>query len=231
MKKDDTTVELSSGGKTSGPMSMKEFRDLPKKLREISSTRRVVRPAETKPPKLSTRPLVFGDQDPDSYFIEFPLKEDFEDAAAEYIACPGSAWPLAGEIGEELCKTKRIDLKGARIGYLWKRAGGQRGGKAILGKAVKANPLVRTFTNRIGFVVLSADHVQAFKLTRWQVEALIFHELAHFKWEEGTLNTYGHDYEGFNSEVEEYGLWKPDLKLAGDTFKQLALFSAGAEAK
>lgn len=111
--------------------------------------------------------------DPDSYFTEFPLKEDFEDKQLEYIIA-ADEWDLARKIGEELVALKRPDLKGVRLGYLWKQKGGLRAGKAILGKAIKINPLLKTFSDRRGFVVLSADHVQGFKLTRWQVEALIY---------------------------------------------------------
>lgn len=229
-KKDDMTVELSSGGKTTGPMSMKEFRELPKKLRAITKDidKHTAEHEALRAEMGVGKRLVYGTADGGDYFIEFPLKEDFEERACEYIPS-GPDWALAARIGEELCRVKRQDLHRVRIGYLWKRAGGARNGKAVLGKAVKANPLVRTFTDRLGFVVLSADHVQRFKLTRWQIEALIFHELAHFRFEDGTLNTYGHDFEAFKSEVEEYGLWKPDLRLANEAFKQIELPGVAAK--
>lgn len=163
--------------------------------------------------------------DPDAYFIEFPLEDDFEDQDTEYFVSGPDQWPAAKEVGEALIRGAVPSLKSARIGFMWKRRGGNRNNKAILGKAVLANPLVRVFCNYRGFVVLSADHVRACKLNRWQLEALIFHELQHFVVdEEGSLMTVGHDFEAFAAEVSRYGLWKPDLKIAKDAFEQMPLF-------
>ena len=210
MKDDDTTVVLHTPMGSSGPMKMSDFR---KRVKEVSSAKQ----AET-----GRRLITEGN--PEDYFIEFPLEDDFDDNDCEYfVAMPENQWGKIAEIGAALCSTKLQHLRLAKIAYLWKCHGGSRNGKAILGKAVKANALVRTFTDRNGFVVLSADHVRTFKLIRYQMEALIFHELLHFTYDEGVLGTHGHDFEAFGTEVKEYGLWKPDLRLAGEAFSQMKL--------
>jgi hypothetical protein len=107
------------------------------------------------------------------------------------------------------------DLRdGWRIAFRWKAAGGATGGKLTLGKCVKAAGLVKHFG--------AADHVRLARLTRWGVEALVYHELCHCEIavnENGaTPKVRAHDFEGFRTEVARYGLWQADLQLAAPAF-------------
>lgn len=160
---------------------------------------------------------------------EFPVPdmEEFEDDggnAVEFIE--------AGDL-ERIAKaliSKRPELKLLRdwtIAYRWKSAGGITGGKLTLGKCVKASGLVKHFGAVDWIVWLGADNVRDMRLTRWQVEALVYHELCHCEVvtnENGsTPKVRAHDFEGFRSEVEAYGLWQADLRLAAPAF-QLHLF-------
>lgn len=181
-------------------------------------------PLKKTPP---ARRLITGDGEPDSYFIDFPLEDDFKDKDCEFFLATeeeGVEWNSISFVGAALIREKLQHLRPAKIGYLWKAKGGSRHGHAVLGKAIKTNPLLRTFSDRHGLVVLGADHIRTFKLTRYQVEALVYHELNHF-WvdDEGKLQTKGHDFEAFTAEVQEYGMWKPDLALAGEAFRQIEL--------
>lgn len=164
------------------------------------------------------------DADPEAVFIDFPHKQDFEEAGSEYyISGIGENFRTIHEVGSALVRRKLPYLDTVRLAYLWKHHGGAHAGKAVLGRAKIANPLLRTFTDRLGFVILSADHFLTFKLTNFAVEALIYHELLHFRFDEGQLTTAGHDFEAFGLEVREYGMWKPDLRVAKESFDQLEL--------
>lgn len=110
------------------------------------------------------------------------------------------------------------------ISYLWKRKGGAQGGGARLGAAVKASGLVRYFSNGQIVIWLAADHVRDARFTPRQIEALLFHELLHVAIDEetGEITLLAHDFEGFRSEIEEYGFWRPSAKSMAKAF-QLAL--------
>ena len=107
-------------------------------------------------------------------------------------------------------------LKGVEITYLWKEKGGNKGGKATLGKCVLASGLVAHFSKATFVVWLGAENVREAKLSNWQVEALLHHELAHAVVDDGDdgpeYSVRSHDFEGFTSEVRRYGLWKRDLE-------------------
>lgn len=118
------------------------------------------------------------------------------------------------------------------ICILWKRKGGQSGQKVTLGKCQKLSGAARHFSGRSYLIWCAADHCRRAGLSRQQIEALVFHELCHLA--PGELDDVtgvqappvivGHDFEGFLSELSEYGLWRPDLQEARNAFDQLPLF-------
>ena len=137
-------------------------------------------------------------------------------------------------------------LRERRISYLWRQKGGATGGKATLGQCQRAAGLVRHF-GRVHFVIwLAWDHCELARLTRWQMEALIYHELLHagvergkavvephdFEGfnellhagvERGKAVVEPHDFEGFNAELARYGSWQADLQRLVRTAHQLPL--------
>ncbi len=126
------------------------------------------------------------------------------------------------------------DWQGA-IAYAWKRKGGKKGGRAVLGRCQTLSGYAKHKAGRSYLIWLGADTCREVKLTIRQLEALIFHELCHLGPGEEDEETgvvgppvvVGHDYEGFLAELEEYGAWAPDLVAARGAFEQLPLFGRG----
>lgn len=106
--------------------------------------------------------------------------------------------------------------------WLWKRAGGRRQGRAVLGGATKPTGLVRHFSGQQFVFWLAADHCRGF--TGRQIEAAVWHELSHTALnEDGAFCLIGHDFEGFVTEVKRYGAWHRAQEPMAAAFQQLAL--------
>ncbi|HZS02225.1 MAG TPA: putative metallopeptidase [Chloroflexota bacterium] len=120
---------------------------------------------------------------------------------------------LDGGLGEE------------NLTVLWKRKGGSSGGVPTLGKCAKLSGLARFF-GHVEFVIwVAADHARAEGLTRWQVEALVYHELLHAELDdEKGWTRRGHDVEVFAAELAEYGAWRRDLSMFMEVARQMPLF-------
>jgi hypothetical protein len=101
------------------------------------------------------------------------------------------------------------DLADARIVYLWKRKGSERP-RRILGKCQRPSGLLGYFSGADFVIWLAANN--CIGLTKWQVEALIFHELNHASMDQGEATLVPHDCECFASEIKRYGLWKTDIE-------------------
>jgi hypothetical protein len=113
-------------------------------------------------------------------------------------------------------------LGSVRLAFLWKREGGETGGKLTIGQCQKANPLVRYFGHVDLVIWLAADHLSA-QPARF-IEAALFHELLHAEInDKGKPVVRPHDYAGFRRELEEYGAWYGDLAAMTRTVRQLPL--------
>lgn len=120
-------------------------------------------------------------------------------------------------------------LATARIVYLFKRKGATQP-RLLLGKCQRPSGLLARFSGADFIIWLAANNCRG--LTAWQFEALIYHELKHASMETGEPVIVPHDFEGFASEIEEYGLWKPDVKMIAEAVKvshQRSLFGAADE--
>jgi hypothetical protein len=136
-------------------------------------------------------------------------------------------------IGTALVDALHTELRGARIGYLFREKMKTRD-RVMLAKASKASGKVAHY----GDLDLLIDvNWQAWRfLTREQRVALIDHELTHFartENEQGETSyvMVSHDIEEFNSIVRRWGLWKNDVKLFAesiDAAPQLGLFPASS---
>jgi hypothetical protein len=152
--------------------------------------------------------------------VQIPRDSAFEEEDQEYLH-----FDDLSEFASEVKKRTRPDLDAVKVEFLWKRIGGEKAKREILGKCVKPAPLVKFFVDVDFIIWLGADNVARFKPTSKQLEALVFHELGHIYASEGVKSLIGHDFEAFCSEVEQYGMWKSDLLAAGGSFKvQLDLF-------
>ena len=111
------------------------------------------------------------------------------------------------------------------IEYLWRAEGGMSNGKATLGKCTKPGGLLRHFSEAAYVIWAAADHCRDLRLTRRQVEALVFHELCHCTYDDnGALKIAAHDFAGFESELKEYGCWTSDLRQLRSAMEQLPLW-------
>lgn len=112
-------------------------------------------------------------------------------------------------------------MKSYKFDYRWRKQGGKTKDKLVYGTARKATTHDRYLLGRKlhFFITLSADNVRESKLTRLQVEALIFHELCHCSTtDKGTATLVAHEFEGFKAELAHYGAWSADLQRAEDGF-------------
>ena len=125
-----------------------------------------------KPQPKRTRQLVTGGDPEELYPV--PGEKQFEKEDSDYVEA---------EDLEKIAE-KPIDTHGGfgylremKIVYLWKRTGGKRAGKATLGRCQRPTGLLAKFCNADFIIWLAADHHTAFRSTRFQVKATMFHEL------------------------------------------------------
>lgn len=141
---------------------------------------------------------------------EFLPADDIEAVAEALISHHGFPW--AGEV---------------IISYYWRDKGGSSQGKAVLGKCVKLSGLAKVGIGGDFVIWLAADTARDVRLTAWQMEAAIYHELLHVGWndEADKPGVEPHQFEGFLAELREYGAWHEDLANLAETATQLPLFS------
>jgi hypothetical protein len=128
-------------------------------------------------------------------------------------------------VGAALIEKRFEYLNDFEIRFLWKSEGGSSGGKSVLGKCTRPRGLLAKYSKADFIIWAAADHCRLLGITRYQLEALLFHELCHAgrsAKEEPIL--IPHDFDGFCAEVERYGAWRHDLERALKSFKQLKLF-------
>lgn len=171
----------------------------------------------------TTRTLVTSIGDPDE---PFPMPDDrrFSEADSDFVDAPDLE-AIAGAIIEARPSLRWLEKR--TLTYLWKRAGGNDAGKARFGACVKPTGLAR-YWGKSDFVIwLALDHCRNAFLTRWQVEALLTHELLHCdETEKGAPALKPHDFAGFTAELAWYGPWQSDLQRMVKVARQLPLFES-----
>jgi len=155
---------------------------------------------------MRTRKLILGGGAPDERF-DVPGVELFE-SQGEFVEAQGCE-----KIGEALIQTLDCfaTLRDAKIVYLWKRKAANKP-KLKMGRCNRPSGLLRHFSQADFVIWFAANNCRDVAMTRWQMEALIFHELKHARMEDGAAVTVPHDWEGFAEEIERYGFWKRDIK-------------------
>lgn len=121
-------------------------------------------------------------------------------------------------------------LRGLRIAYLWRRKKQAKGGKLVFGTCGSLSGIPQAFLEADWAVTIGAESCREAKLTAWQMEALVYHELCHIAPPdeddpEAVATLVGHDFEGFADELRRYGLWDETLTQARDAFDDLPLFA------
>lgn len=165
-------------------------------------------------------PITGGD--PDEVFPGIPVPADFDRAVGDYIEAADLEKIGVALIEKRECFAPLRD--DCAVAYLWQRKGGTSAGKPVFGRCRRPRGLLAKYCAADFIVTVSADYAAAAHLTRFQVEALIFHELNHATIDaQKGAGIRPHDYEGFTVEVDFYGAWHPDLERAAASFKQLSL--------
>lgn len=151
--------------------------------------------------------------------IRVPLPKAFDEQDTDYLEAPELA-----DLAEAILAKRVGDgpATEASILYRWKREGGSKGGKDVLGKCAKTSPLIRSLTGCQFFIWLAADYCQV--LSDRQIEALLHHELRHIGGDEnGKLYARGHDFELFAADLQHYGPWHEGLEHLVAVVTQLRL--------
>ena len=145
-----------------------------------------------------------------------PSDGQFEQEGVDFIPAEDAKIEAAKLI------TKHSMVAGSyQVAYLWKRKGGARNGAQTMGACQKPSGLLSYFSN-VDFVIwLAADHCRDLKYTSTQLEALLFHELQHIGEDPDSEKPLlvPHDFEGFRSEVEEYGFWDERTRNMATAFQ------------
>lgn len=125
---------------------------------------------------------------------------------------------------------KFAHLSNAAIGYRWKRQGGRSAGKMRMCEVLRPSGLLADETGLDYVVWLAADHLSALDYTRIQVEATLFHCLCRTSRDDktGQFRLAPPDAQFFISEIENYGLWRNNLKLVGEAVRQMRLWDSEA---
>lgn len=143
----------------------------------------------------------------------------------------GEEWRPADDISDIVQRIikafpgKFDHLTSLRIASMWKRNGRTKSGRAILGKAQVTRGLTLHFFDGAEFWLwIAADHVMEQSFSHTHLEALVFSLLLSMvSDEEGKLTISAPDFTGFIAEVQEYGIWRPELKDGAKAFESVTL--------
>lgn len=154
---------------------------------------------------MAPRQCVTGNPDDE---IQVPAEIDF--LGADFLNLDGLT-----EIGEAVLARQFHDLNDGMliVDFRWKAKGGSSKGSDTLGKCIKLTGVSRHYALGSHFMVwIAADHVRMRRYRRYELEALLYHELCHIEITEDGYGTKGHDVELFFDEIRKYGLWRENLR-------------------
>lgn len=119
------------------------------------------------------------------------------------------------------------------IRCVWRRKAKKKQSKVQAGFCTKAGGFVRYFGRCDVVIELGADFARVHRLTNFQIEAILFHELNHVGVEfdddrNPTLYVRNEDLHVFNTEITRYGLYIHDVAATAEAFAQAPLFGAAA---
>jgi len=149
-----------------------------------------------------------------------PSDETFEGAA--YLPAADLADIASRLIAE---RSRFSHLRQFKIDYVWKRKGAKAKGVYQRGFCRLGSDLIAYYAN-VAFVIgLAADTCRDARFTYRQIEAAVHHELLHAGVHDETYTPliWPHDFEGFELELEDYGIWAPGV-APRKSAKQMPLF-------
>lgn len=170
----------------------------------------------------ASRSRVLVDGTPGDVLALIPSEAEFEDFDAEFLAAPA----LKAVAHQLMAHHARLSMhQECDLDVLWRQKGGQSQGSPVWAKTTKLSGLAKHYSGQQFVIWVAADHAREQRLSAWQLEALLFHELNHIAWdEEDRKFVYaGHDWEGFAAEIAEYGAWHSHLFRIQRQFEQMRL--------
>ena len=115
-------------------------------------------------------------------------------------------------------------LDAFQVDIFWKKKGLKKDGSGICGKCGPISGKQTAYTDGHFRIDIAADACRVGELTRYQMEALMFHELCHTGVTEALKpKMQRHEVEMFFAELEAYGPWMPNLQEAASVFRQAGL--------
>lgn len=134
------------------------------------------------------------------------------------------------KIAKPLVENRHTHLQDAKILYLFREKAWKSKGELTFGQATKLGGKTKALSgigyDHDGFDFLIEIAKKEFEqMEKTQKEALVNHELCHcIKDENGKWKTVNHDFEGFRSELKDYGFWTNKLQFLKRDLKQMSLF-------
>lgn len=128
------------------------------------------------------------------------------------------------DLASEIIRAHHADLMDADITFIFRSQAATKGsGKAIWGRASKVPKRLKALLD-YDFIIELAEDVYT-GLNDMQRRALIDHELCHCHLDDfGKAILIHHDIEEFNSILERYGSWAPDIYVTAMTMQAMPLF-------
>lgn len=125
-------------------------------------------------------------------------------------------------LAEQVIKEYLPHLEGCRIGFVFRETAKKHGEKVVWGQTGKVTERLMPFLREeLDIVIELAEDIWTTELRGEQKKALIHHELLHIvETKNASWTTRGHDFEEFTDMLKIYGLWRPDLLMAGAAMKE-----------
>lgn len=165
--------------------------------------------------------------DPDK---RFPVPSDESFAGEEYRDAP-ELLTVAERLIDDLPEFAELAANRPSLRCVWKQKAKKKQGKTVLGLCNKLSGLTKYFGGCAWTIEVGADACRDLKVTHWQIEALLFHELNHIEVvideETGAVShkVRGEDAYAFVAEIKRYGAWTDGLGAVADAWSQAPLFA------
>jgi hypothetical protein len=130
---------------------------------------------------------------------------------------PLAQWLL--ERSPELAPVETFNVQ-----FLWKRKASKSNATLTAGKCIKTSGPLKLYSGADFVIWLAADVFGA--VTPHVLAAALYHELSHISEAEGADDTIrpavrNHEWEGFVSEIQRFGLWRGELERVSEAVTQL----------
>ena len=157
--------------------------------------------------------------------FEIPTISEAYQAARDLDALAQDLLKRDGQVIDDL----RWTLQGARVRYLWRQKGGTRRGAPNLSGISRLGGLTKHFGRADFTIWVAVDHAKDLEPTFDQMRGLLLHELLKIEKritddDEESHHLRNPTIEAFPEEIQLFGLWRDELRVAAEAFQQVGLF-------